>query len=225
MLATLQPAPEVTTVVPSVVPVRFWDGDRVEDSEEPSAGWALRRGPDGVWRPLQRSGSYALPPSRDVQFPTAFDDDVIRRYLGRPGASETIRFAPRSFGTAEALPGRPVVDLADLDTLLGMGLGAGGAIPFVASSGECRGFWSLRDLVAEQGGEPAAAHVDPVVSVAQMREALAVMLEEFRADVSIHRPAGRLYARYQTYGPYVDGQKERIQVRTFVYMLTATPEA
>ncbi|MBG7704876.1 hypothetical protein HCJ76_44145 [Streptomyces sp. MC1] len=225
MLATLQPATEMASPIPpatmpSVVPVRFWDGDRVEDWEEPRSGWALRRGPDGVWRPLQRAGSYALPPSRDVQFPTVFDDDAIRRYLGRPGAAETIRFAPRSFATTEPLPGRLVVDWADLDTLLGMGLGAGGAIPFVASFGPCRGFWSLRDLAAERGGEEAAEHVDPAVSLEQMRDALAVMLEEHRAEVSFHRPAGRLYARYQTYGAYAEGEKERIQVRTFVYVLT-----
>jgi hypothetical protein len=94
-------------------------------------------------------------------------------------------------------------------------------MPFVASSGRCRGFWRLRDLCAEQSGESAAEHVAKVIPLAQMREALAVMLEEHQADVSLHRPSGRLYARYETYGAYEEGRRERIQVRTFVYVLTS----
>ncbi|MEU9925062.1 hypothetical protein AB0H51_27905 [Streptomyces griseoluteus] len=214
MLATIQPAAEVASPVPpvaaapSVVPVRLWDGDRM-DVRTSRHGLTWKR-EGGMWHPFSSGRPIGSP----------VEDFVIREYLERVKSSDEARYAPRSFGTTEALPGRPVMDRTDLDTLLGMGMGAEGAIPCVASSGICRGFWSLRDLVAEQGGEDAAAYINPVVSLEQMRDALAVMLEEPHAEVSFHRPAGRLYARYQTYGAYEQGEQERIQVRTYVYVLT-----
>jgi hypothetical protein len=94
-------------------------------------------------------------------------------------------------------------------------------IPFVASFGEHRGFWSLRDLTAKQAGADAALCVPAVLPVDQMREALAVMLDEYPAAVSFHRPSGRFYARYETWGQRGDGTRPRIQLRTFVYVLAA----
>lgn len=226
MLAMLQPATEGATTVPPgaavpfVVPVRFWEGDRVEDWEEPRSGWALRRGPDGVWRPLQRAGLYWLPSSRDVQFPTVFDDDVIRRHLGRSGAAESIRFAPRGLGAAEALPGRPVCSRDDMTDLPP---GAEGALPFV-SSRDLGGFWSLRDLVADRAGEEQAVGIPALLPLWQMREALAVMLQEQeQVEVSWHRPSGRFYARYWAYAAGDDwGVAPRLEPRTHVYVLATS---
>jgi hypothetical protein len=207
------PVTESRPIVPPVVPVRFWDGDTVV-RREPRTDLVWKRAADGKWYPTVSSGR---------RIGTPVEDSVMRNYLEREKSGpESPRFVPRYHWTTDALPGRPIESRADLEAVT---LDAEGAVPFVMSSGALRGFWSLRDLCEEQGGEPAAAHVDPAMPLAQMREALAVMLEEFRADVSVHRAAGRLYARYQTYGPYVQGEKERIQVRTFVYVLTATPEA
>jgi hypothetical protein len=52
------------------------------------------------------------------------------------------------------------------------------------------------------------------------------MLDEYqRTEMSFHRPSGRFYARYYTVGPYEEtGERERLQVRTFVYVLTGALE-
>ncbi|MEU5181194.1 hypothetical protein AB0G49_14190 [Streptomyces longwoodensis] len=212
MLATLQSATEAPTVVPpvalSAVPARFWEGDRVQRFESVlKQSW--RRTADGMWYLCDPTGEPdGLP----------LEDAVMRSRLMWDEANKNVlRFSPRYVAATDPLPGQPIADQFALNTLL---LDAPAAVPFVASSGERRGFWSLHDLVAVQAGDEAAAYVPAVVPIEQAREALVVMLEEHRAELALHRPAGRLYARYQTFGAYSQGEKERIQVRTFVYVLT-----
>lgn len=198
----------LVAAAPSVVPVRFWEGDRLERFGSTS-GLAWKRAADGMWHLIDPMGE---------QDGTPVEDSLMRSRLEWEEAhKKALRFIPRHLATTDPLPGRPIEGRGDLDALL---LGADAAVPFVTSSSERRGFWSLRDLAAAQAGEEAAEYVPAVLPVDQVREALAVMLEEHRAGLSLHRPSGRLYARYQVYGPYADGEKERIQVRTFVYVLT-----
>ncbi|AXI91390.1 hypothetical protein SAM9427_37115 (plasmid) [Streptomyces sp. ETH9427] len=211
MLTTL--APPVRVAAPSSslrpVPVRFWEGDRMEPLE-PRPGVTLRRELGPVWAPLLRPRQHSVP--------GVGDQDV--RELIATGAGVVSSFVPRYVSPGETLPGRPVRgrdDMADLPA------GAEGAVPFVSSRG-LGGFWSLRDLVADRAGEEQAAGIPAMLPLWQMREALAVMLEEQeQVEVSWHRPSGRFYARYWAYAAGDDwAVAPGLEPRTHVYVLATS---
>jgi hypothetical protein len=201
------PAPTMEAAAPAPVPQRFWVGDRIVRWKA-DTGTEIRRD-EAAWR-------FAADSPRQVN--TSFGDVPVRAGLSKALGDQRMRFVPRYVSAADPLPGLPVKTRAGLESIA---LDADTVIPFVASFGDCRGFWGLRDLTDEQAGADAALFVPAVMPVEQMREALAVMLDEYPTAASFHRPSGRFYARYETWGDYEDGGRPRVQLRTFVYVLAA----
>jgi hypothetical protein len=201
------PAPTLEATVPAPVPQRFWVGDRVVRWMA-DTGTEIRRD-EAAWR-------FAADSPRQVT--TSFGDAPVRAGLSKVLGDQRMRFVPRYVSTADPLPGLPVKTRTGMESIA---LDADSVIPFVASFGECKGFWSLRDLTAQQAGADAALCVPAVMPVEQMREALAVMLDEYPAAVSFHRPSGRFYARYETWGEREEGGRPLVQLRTFAYVLAA----
>jgi hypothetical protein len=208
LIASPVSPPVAEAAVSCPVPQRFWEGDRVVHWQKDNP-LELQRFEAG-WRPGANSPRVVMGSVEDGKIRGA----LARQALGR----QQMRFVPRYVPSTDLLPGQPLKSWADLAT---GALDAEEAIPFVSTFGECRGFWSLRDMTAKRAGTDAALYVPAAIPAEQMREALAAMLYEFRAAVSFHRPSGRYYARYGTWGEREDGGRPCVQLRTFVYVLAA----